>query len=232
MSHAPETSSGRPPAPNGPERGPEPLYAHRAHAAESPGAPLLFLFHGTGGTEHQLFDLGRRILPAAGLIAPRGDVSEMGSLRFFRRLAEGRYDRADLDRRTSRMAAFVRQGAASAAPSRVLGLGYSNGANILASVVMADGALFDGAVLMHPLIPFEPDADEDMTGRRLLLTAGRHDPICPPALTERLVAYFRGQGAAVELFWHEGGHEIRDAEIEAAAAFLRSFDAGGAGERP
>ena len=101
----------------------------------------------------------------------------------------------------------------------MLGLGYSNGANILASVVFANPELFAAAVLMHPLIPFEP-AKADLAGRRVLVTAGRRDPICPAALTARLVAQLQERDAAVTVEWHEGGHEIRENEVEAARRFL------------
>ena len=160
-----------------------------------------------------------RILPDAGIVAPRGDVSEYGAARFFRRTGEGVYDMPDLARATEKMAGFVRAHVEAAKPSAVLGLGYSNGANILASVVFAEPALFDGAVLMHPLIPFEP-ARGSLAGRRVLVTAGRRDPICPPALTARLMAYLQDRGADAAVEWHEGGHEIRENEVEAMRRFL------------
>ncbi len=186
----------------------------------SPGGPLLFTFHGTGGDESQFLGLARELLPAATIVSPRGDVSEHGAARFFRRTGEGVYDFEDLARATDRMSAFVRAHVEAAKPSAVVGLGYSNGANILASVVFADPALFDAAVLMHPLIPFEPDVKGNLAGRRVLITAGRRDPICPPALTARLEAHLRALGADVTVEWHEGGHEIRENEIEAARRFL------------
>ncbi|MBZ9796356.1 alpha/beta hydrolase [Mesorhizobium sp. ES1-4] len=182
----------------------------------SPGGPLLFVFHGTGGDESQLVSLGRDLVPQATIISPRGDVSEQGAARFFRRTGEGVYDMDDLARATGRMAEFVKAHVEAAKPSAVLGLGYSNGANILASVVFAAPALFDATVLMHPLIPFEPEVKGSLAGRHILVTAGRRDPICPPNLTARLEAYLRADGADVTVEWHEGGHEVRPNEIEAA----------------
>jgi phospholipase/carboxylesterase len=198
---------------------PSETYHHVQHTA-APGGPLLFVFHGTGGDERQFFTLGRQMLPAAHLVSPRGDVAEMGAARFFRRQAEGQYDMADLARATAKMAAFVAGKIAELQPSRVLGLGYSNGANILSTVLFGHPSLFDAAVLMHPLIPFDPPAGGGMEGRRVLITAGRRDPICPPALTERLADFLSAQGAGVETVWHPGGHEIRDVELDAASAFL------------
>lgn len=186
----------------------------------SPGGPLLFTFHGTGGDESQFLGLARELLPAATVVSPRGDVSEYGAARFFRRTGEGVYDMEDLARATDKMAAFVRAHVEARKPSAVLGLGYSNGANILASVLFVDPALFDAVVLMHPLIPFEPDVKGSLAGRRVLITAGRRDPICPPNLTARLEAHLLGRDADARVEWHEGGHEIRQNEIEAARLFL------------
>ena len=140
--------------------------------------------------------LVRELMPGAAIVAPRGDVSEHGALRFFRRLGEGRYDMDDLARRTAAMADFVAAHVAAGRPSEVIGLGYSNGANILASVIFARPALFGRAVLMHPLIPWTPEPAPVTT--RVLITAGERDPICPPETTRALEAWFRAQGAPVE----------------------------------
>ena len=182
----------------------------------SPGGPLLFVFHGTGGDENQLLSLGRDLLPQATIISPRGDVAEHGAARFFRRTGEGVYDMGDLARATDKMAGFIKAHIEAAKPSAAFGLGYSNGANILASVVFAAPAMFDATVLMHPLIPFEPEINGSLAGRHILVTAGRRDPICPPNLTTRLEAYLRADGANVTVAWHDGGHEVRPDEIEAA----------------
>jgi phospholipase/carboxylesterase len=194
-------------------------YIHKT-VAGAPGAPLLFLFHGTGGDENQLILLGQEALPGAKIVSPRGDVSEYGAARFFRRTGEGVYDMDDLALRTGKMAAFVRAHVEAQKPSAVLGLGYSNGANILASTIFLEPDLFDAVVLMHPLIPFEPQVKGSFAGKRILITAGRRDPICPPNITARLEAYLRSAGADVTVHWHEGGHEIRQDEIEAARGFL------------
>lgn len=195
-------------------------YVHHVEPGKE-GAPALFLFHGTGGDETQLLGLAHDLLPCAAVIAPRGDVSEHGAARFFRRTAEGVYDMDDLERATAKMTGFVRAHVQGAAP--VLGLGYSNGANILASVLFAEPDLFDAAVLMHPLIPFRPQTGGSLERKRVLVTAGRRDPICPPELTRRLEAHLRAMGADVALHWHEGGHNIHPREVEAAKSFLESY---------
>ncbi len=194
-------------------------YPFRQAAGATPSSPVIFLFHGTGGDENQFFDLAGQLLPEARRIAPRGDVSEHGALRYFRRTGEGVYDMDDLAQRTAAMAEFVRDQIGAERPERVIGLGYSNGANILASVQFAAPDLFDATILMHPLIPFAPPPAK-LSGRRVLITAGRGDPIAPASATEGLADYFRSNGAETTLSWHPGGHELRQEELVAIQKFL------------
>jgi phospholipase/carboxylesterase len=196
------------------------LDAYKYAAMPGDGA-LVFAFHGTGGDERQLAPLARQIWPQAAIVAPRGDVSEHGSLRFFRRKAEGVYDFEDLAHRTAAMVEFVRDRKARAGGGPVAGLGYSNGANILASVVFAAPDLFDEVALMHPLIPWTPADDAGLAATRVLITAGRRDPICPPEQTRALADFFARQGADISVEWHEGGHELRESEIAALASWRR-----------
>lgn len=186
-----------------------------AERPAGPGAPLLFLFHGTGGDEHQFMTVGAQLAEGAHLIAPRGDVSENGALRFFKRQGEGVYDMDDLARATEKMVGFMRSAVETHQPTSVLAMGYSNGANILASVLFNQPDLIDRAALLHPLIPFSPPAQPGLAGTDLLITAGRRDMMGPPAATEQLAAYFEAQGSTVELVWHEGGHDLRQSELAA-----------------
>jgi phospholipase/carboxylesterase len=146
-------------------------------------------------------------------------VSERGALRFFRRTGEGVYDMDDLARRTEAMAGFIAEERVRTGAAEVVGLGYSNGANILASVSFARPDLVDGMVLLHPLIPFDPGPVAGLAGRRVLITAGRRDPICPAPLTQGLSDWYTAQGAAVTMHWHGGGHEIDASEVAAIRAF-------------
>ena len=193
---------------------------HAKTRAPDAGAPLVFAFHGTGGDETQFFDLVRQVNPGAGIVAPRGDVSEHGAARFFRRTGEGVYDMDDLARRTEAMVRFVEAHKKAHPGVDTYGFGYSNGANILASVVMARPDLFDRVGLLHPLIPWEPEDVEGLDGRHVLVTAGRQDPICPWPLSARLIEWLAAQGADVETVIHDGGHEIRPEEVQALARHL------------
>jgi phospholipase/carboxylesterase len=199
------------------------MHDHNYHAltkSPAPGAPVIFAFHGTGGDETQFFGLTEQIHPEAGIVSPRGDVSEHGARRFFRRTGEGVYDMDDLARRTTAMADFVEAQKAKHPDTPVYGFGYSNGANILASVVMARPDLFDRIGLLHPLIPWQPGPVEGLSQSRVLITAGRRDPICPWPLSAALIDWFTAQGARVSTEIHDGGHELRQPELLALKHLL------------
>ena len=186
------------------------------------GVSLFFVFHGTGGDEFQLFEVAQSIMPEAHIISVRGDVSEHGALRFFKRTGEGVYDMADLAIRTTALCEFIAHHKEKTQAPCVAGLGYSNGANILASIMFKTPELFDEVVLMHPLIPWVPAEQFGLAGKRVLITAGKRDDICPAALSEGLAAYFEQQNAETKLLWHDGGHELRQTEIDGAKAFIDS----------
>ncbi len=199
-------------------------YFHKTRAGDA-GQPLFIVLHGTGGDENQFFDFGSRLLPQATVVSPLGDVSEHGAARFFRRTGEGIYDMVDLQRATTKLADFIRANRDHYQAGPVIGLGFSNGANILANVLIEDPDLFDAAVLMHPLIPFAPKPAAAKPSRRVLLTAGERDPICPVPLTKSLETYLKAQGGSVETIWHPGGHEIRSNEIDAIRDFVAPYSA-------
>lgn len=184
------------------------------------GAPLCLTFHGTGADETQFHGYAASTLPGTAVISPRGDVSEFGALRYFRRTGEGVYDMEDLAARTQAMAGFIAAQIERLKPAHVMAFGYSNGANILASVMMARPGLIGRAALLHPLIPWQPDPQPGLAGVPVLITAGERDPICPAPLTQQFESYLTAQGALVETLWHPGGHEIAASEAEALGRFL------------
>ena len=186
------------------------------------GKPLIFAFHGTGGDETQFFDLAQQLIPGAGVVSPRGNVSEGGMARFFRRTGEGVYDMDDLAKQTQRMVDYVAAWRAKYPASPLYGFGYSNGANILASVMIAQPDLFDRAGLLHPLIPWAPEPVPGLKDTDILLTAGRRDPICPWPMTERLVTWLKTQDANLKTFYHDGGHEMRREELAALTHLMQA----------
>ncbi|KJZ19287.1 alpha/beta hydrolase [Loktanella sp. S4079] len=192
---------------------------HVKRTAGEANAPLFLTFHGTGGTEEQFHGLAEQLHPGAHVTSPRGDVSEYGAARFFKRTGEGVYDMDDLAHRTIKMSEFIRAEITHVGASKTIGLGYSNGANILAAVALKTPDLVDDLILMHPLIPWTPEPQPRLGGRRILITAGRRDPICPAPQTQELADYLLAQGANVTMFWHDGGHEITQSEIQKIADF-------------
>lgn len=186
------------------------------------GKPLFLTLHGTGGNESLFHRFAEQLMPGAHVTSPRGDGSEHGALRYFRRTGEGIYDMDDLDRRRSAMADFIRAEIEATGDTRTVGLGYSNGANILAAVALDQPDLVDDLILMHPLIPWSPEAQPGLKGRRILITAGERDPICPAPMTQTLVDYLTGQGAEVTTRWHPGGHEIAQSEVDTIAQFMQT----------
>lgn len=182
----------------------------------------LLMLHGTGGDEASFARLGPVLAPGAAVLSVRGNVSEHGMNRFFRRRAEGVYDMEDLAFRTRALGAFVAAAVRhyEIVRDRLIAVGYSNGANILANLLFQEPAPVPAAVLMHPLIPFAPEDQPGLAGRRILITAGERDPICPPAVTRALYGYFERQGAAAELVFHPGGHELQETELDAARRFV------------
>ncbi|HEU4700244.1 MAG TPA: alpha/beta hydrolase, partial [Gemmatimonadales bacterium] len=166
--------------------------------------------------------LGRMLLPGAGLLSPRGKVLERGAPRFFRRLAEGVFDQEDLAFRTDELAEFVRAAAATYELDRsgIVAVGFSNGANIAASLLLRRPGLLRAAVLLSPMVPFEPDTSPDLTGTSVFIGAGRADTMTPPEQAERLAELLRAAGADVTLWWQPGGHTVTREEVEAAREWI------------
>jgi predicted esterase len=183
----------------------------------------LLLLHGTGGNENDLLDLGHMLLPQAARLSPRGRVLENTMPRFFRRLAEGVFDIPDLRARTYELADFV--AAASQHyqfdPKRVIAVGFSNGANIAASMLFLCPGVLAGAVLFRPMVPFVPEKLPDLAHIPILIGAGRMDPIVPISQTEQLAALLQESGADVTTHWHNGGHAITQEDVRRAQIWLR-----------
>jgi predicted esterase len=187
----------------------------------SSGDTLLIL-HGTGGDEGDLVPLGRRIAPHANLLSPRGQELENGMPRFFRRVAMGIFDEANLVQRAGELGRFVRAAARRYGfdPARVRAFGYSNGANMAAALLLLDGSLLAGAALLRAVLPLEPPQLPDLTSKPVLIAAGRRDPYAPVDRVEALADRLTRAGAAVDLRWTDGGHAPDSAEIDSIAGWL------------
>ena len=194
----------------------------------APAAPPLLLLHGTGGDEHDLLPLGRIVAPGAALLSPRGAVTENGMPRFFRRLAEGVFDEADLRRRTAELAAFVAAARKRYGIAAPVALGFSNGANIAAALLMLDPAVLAGAVLIRPMVPLAEPPVADLAGKPVLMLSGAMDPIVPAENARRLAGQLEAAGAAVSHRVVPVGHGLSQADVGLAADWIRGLPRPGA----
>ena len=201
----------------------EPLdFLHVFEPPSDPTQPTILVLHGTGGDEHDLIPLGHALWPGAGVLSPRGKVLERGMPRFFRRLAEGVFDLDDLKQRTDELAEFVSRAAAHYGfdPSQVIGAGFSNGANIAASLLLLRPGVLRAAALFSPMVPLVPDTPPALQRVDVFISAGRRDPLVAPENTQRLADLLEQYGASVSLRWTDGGHTLSPDDAEAAARWL------------
>ncbi len=200
-------------------------FTHVYHPPAAPGAPTLLMLHGTGGNEHDLLPLAGDLLPRAGVLSPRGKVLERGMPRFFRRLAEGVFDVEDLRQRTVELAAFIHEAAEHYKfdPLHVVAVGFSNGANIAASLLLLKPGVLHRAVLFRAMVPLVPDPLPTLPSTAVLISNGRIDPMVPAAETDRLAALLRSTGATVEVIWQQAGHQLVHDDIERARAWLETI---------
>ncbi len=198
-------------------------YHHVFEPGTDPAAPPLLLLHGTGGSEHDLLRLGRAISPGSALLSPRGDVSEGGALRFFARLAEGVFDPKEITRRTHALADFILAAAAhySFDASRLLAVGFSNGANIAGTLLVLRPETLGGGALLRPMVVLDqPAAPASLTGKRVLLCHGSTDPLVPPDHPMRLATLLRAGGAEVKVHTIPASHALTPQDVAAAQAWL------------
>jgi phospholipase/carboxylesterase len=198
-------------------------FIHRFVPAEdSASGETLIVLHGTGGNENDLIGIGQTIAPGAAILSPRGNVSENGAPRFFKRLAEGVFDPKEVRSRGEELARFIRVAIAKYGldASRIYALGYSNGANIASTVMFLEPRLLQGAILFRPMLVFEPHERGDLSGASIFISAGRMDPIVPVSSVERLVELFESAQAELTLKWQLAGHNLVPSEVREAAEWL------------
>jgi predicted esterase len=193
-------------------------YVHRYVPPKAEDRRTLLLLHGTGGDENDLIPLGEMLAPDAGFLSPRGTVLERNAARFFRRHAEGVFDLPDLHARTKDLIAFV--GAAAQQygfdKSKVIAVGFSNGANIAASTLLLEPGVLAGAILFRAMVPIVPDPLPALGGTPVFMSNGRTDPLIPAAEAERLAGLLRQAGAIVDIEWQPGGHQLTRQDLAQA----------------
>jgi predicted esterase len=190
------------------------------HRFEPGTSPTLLLLHGTGGDENDLIPLGRLLRPGGALLSPRGQILENGQPRFFRRVAPGVFDEDDLIRRTHELADFVEDQSASRHLGKVIAVGYSNGANIAAAMLLLRPDVLAGAILFRAMLPLEPPHPPQLDKTPVLLLAGRHDTMIPPDSTQRLAVLLEQAGADLTIEWRDTGHGLEQSEFSLARSWL------------
>lgn len=199
------------------------LHEHRWLPATVPGLPTLVLLHGTGGNETSLLDIGAELWPGAARLSPRGRVLEHGLPRYFRRFAEGEFDLEDLALRTEEVGTWLQTArrAYQVTESPMVLVGYSNGANMAASLLLA-GVRADIAVLLRPMFVHRPAALASLAGTRVRVASGARDQITPAASATRLSELLRECGASVEqMIQPNASHGLQHVEIVEAARWLQ-----------
>jgi len=184
---------------------------------------ILLLLHGTGGNERDLIPLGQELDPNAALLSLRGKVLENGMPRFFRRLAEGVFDLEDLKYRTNELADFITAAAQhyGFATDQLVAVGYSNGANIAASILLLRPEILHRAVLFRAMVPLIPDALPELSSGRVWIGAGDQDPIVPASETKRLGELLRRAGADVTIRFFNAGHGLTNDDVVTARDWLK-----------
>jgi phospholipase/carboxylesterase len=197
-------------------------WPHLFRAGE-PGSAVLLMLHGTGGDEHDISTLAGHLDPNAGVLAPRGRVSEQGANRWFRRLAEGVFDVDDVEARADELAGFV-----SAAVEEldlqgrpIVAVGFSNGANIALATAMRHPEVLSRVIALSGMYPWgDRESSVRLDASRILLLNGEGDPMAPRASVERLAAALKALGADVTRVERPGGHGIAQSDVAAARDWL------------
>ncbi len=195
-------------------------FVHRFVPGDRAGARPLLLLHGTGGDESDLLPLGQMIAPGAALLSPRGRVLENGMPRFFRRLAEGVFDHEDVVRRAHELADFVTAARQQHGLPPPIAVGFSNGANIAAAMMMLRPEVLAGGVLIRAMVPLPEPPQADLSGRPVLILSGAMDPIVPEADAVRLAGQLSAAGAGVTHEILPAGHGLTQADVTLARRWL------------
>ncbi|WP_312096157.1 alpha/beta hydrolase [Niallia sp.] len=199
---------------------------HIFNKGKDPKKPTLLLLHGTGGTELDLLPLAGMIDDEASVLSVRGNILENGMPRFFKRLAEGIFDEEDLIFRTKELNEFLDEAAKEYEFDRdnIIAIGYSNGANVAASLLFHYQDALKAAILHHPMVPRRGIALPDLTGKAVFIAAGTNDPICSPEESNELQALLANANANVEMHWENRGHQLTAQEVEAAGKWYSALE--------
>jgi phospholipase/carboxylesterase len=195
-------------------------HVHRFEPATEPARPAILLLHGTGGDENDLVPLAGLVAPGSAVVSPRGKVLENGMPRFFRRLAEGVFDEADVRRRADELADFIAEARQAYDLPAPIAIGFSNGANIAAAVLLLHPKALAGAVLLRAMVPLAEAPAADLAGKPVLILSGEADPIVPADNAARLAAMLASAGAVVRHETVPSAHNLSQSDVALAKAWI------------
>lgn len=197
-------------------------FIHRFEPGNRLEAPPLLLLHGTGGDENDLLPLGKAISPGSALLSPRGQVLEHGMPRFFRRLSEGVFDEDDVRRRAGELADFVEAARERYGIAAPVALGYSNGANIAAAMLLLRPNVLSGAILLRAMVPLSQPPQADLNDKPVLIISGKLDPIIPASNSAQLAALLARAGANVQHPVLTNGHQLSQTDLTISQEWIKA----------
>ena len=199
-----------------------PHHYHLERAANPDEKRVLIHFHGTGGNEKDLLPLAKQLLSGVNYLGIRGNISEHGMPRFFRRLGEGVFDEADIINRSGELHSFIAEFAKqeNLDLSKSVAMGYSNGANIITAINFLHPGLFSTSVLLRPMTPLVPEVKPDLSGSNVWMSFGSGDPLMPPGETEKLSGLYTEYGANLTVNIEQAGHQLIQNDLIKAHAYL------------
>ena len=193
----------------------------RPHVFQKKGQRTLLLLHGTGADEHDLIALGTALDKNASLLSPRGMYLEAGMNRFFERKSDGSFVQESVIKAAAELQEFVACAAAEYEISgEIIAVGFSNGGNTAAALLLLYPDLLSGAVMFGSTKPLEKVPAVDLSGKRLWIANGVQDPYAPETVTAAWVAELEALGGEVSWLSHPGGHQISPAHIQQISSDL------------
>ncbi|THB79182.1 MAG: glyoxalase [Desulfobulbaceae bacterium] len=197
-------------------------FIHQFVEPQNDEETTLITLHGTGGDEHDLLGLAEAIAPGTAVISPRGQVVEQGMNRFFARLAPNVLDEQDIRTRAAALRLFLVDAAGKyqRPVDQLVALGYSNGANMAAAMMLLYPELYNRAILLRPMLPLSVEPLPSLEGKEILVLRGRTDQVIPSASTDQLIALLEHAGAKIQLEEIAAGHELTQADLEIARLWL------------
>ena|SRR5436190_1516995 len=194
-------------------------FIHRFEPGTSTAAPLLLL-HGTGGNETDLLPLGKALAPDRALLSPRGKVLENGMPRFFRRLAEGVFDEQDVIKRAHELADFIAEASKAYKLEKPVAVGFSNGANIAAAILLLRPEALSGAILLRAMVPLAKPPQAELAQTPVLIVSGASDPIIPASNANLLATMLKNAHADVQHVTLPTGHTLTQNDVTLATKWL------------